>query len=78
MAERSAKEMVIGCLDELKNAEEAMLIIVHNDGTISWHETTGKITSNLGLVSYVKVCLEDEIRMTSEIGKSPAPKELIN
>jgi len=74
MKERSAKEMIADTLDELKDAEDAILIISHSDGSISWHGTRDRLSTSLGLVSYVKVCLEDEIRMTSEIGKTPAPR----
>jgi hypothetical protein len=78
MKERSAKEMIADTLDELKDAEDAMLIIAHSDGSISWHETRDRISTNLGLVSYVKVCLEEEVRRTSAIDEGPSPKELVN
>lgn len=77
MKERSAKEMVMENIDELVDAEDAMLIITHKDGVISWHKTVDKISANLGMVSYVKVCLEEEIRQSSEIGRSPKPKEVL-
>ena len=55
-----------------------MLIIAHSDGSISWHECRDRISANLGLVSYVKVCLEEEVRRTSAIDEGPTPKELVN
>jgi hypothetical protein len=78
MKERSAKEMVMENIDELVDAEDAMLIITHKDGSISWHETRNRISMNLGLVSYVKVCLEEEVRQTSEIDEQPMPKEVLH
>ena len=78
MKERSAKQMVADTLDELKDAEYAMLIISHGDGSISWHQTRDRLSIALGLVDYVKVCIEENIRHSSAIDEGPMPKELVN
>ena len=78
MKERSAKEMIADTLDELKDAEDAMLIISHSDGSISWHQTRDRLSIALGLVDYVKVCIEENIRHSSAIEEGPIPKELVN
>ncbi len=78
MKERSAKEMIADTLDELKDAEDAMLIISHSDGSISWHRTRDRLSTSLGLVSYVKVCVEENIRHSKAMDDLPMPKELVN
>jgi hypothetical protein len=78
MKERSAKEMIADTLDELKDAEDAMLIISHSDGSISWHQTRDRLSIALGLVDYVKVCIEENIRHSSAIEEPLMPKELVN
>ena len=78
MKERSAKEMIADTLDELKDAEDAMLIISHRAGSISWHQTRDRLSIALGLVDYVKVCIEENIRHSSAIDEEPMPKELVN
>lgn len=67
MNKRNAKQMVTDNLEEMEDATEAMLIIVHADGTIGLHSTTDRLHQKLGMVRYAETVIEQQIREQPDV-----------
>ena len=63
---RTPSETLMSSLEEMETAEQCLIIVVHNDGEISWHSSTDRYHIKLGMVDFVKSCLEDNIRNMKE------------
>jgi hypothetical protein len=67
MQHRSGKKMIIDTMSELEDAKDALLIIQHSDGTIGWHSMTDLLSSKLGLLRYVEICIDQNIRESPDV-----------
>lgn len=76
MKQRTAKQMMMESLDQLDDATEAMLIIAHKDGTISWHNTVDTLHTNLGLVNYVETLIRRAIVDVRDLQFEDMPETL--
>lgn len=72
---RTATKLVMDTMHELADAEEAMLIVVHASGDISWHTTTDRLHANAGIVRYVEIQLDEKIRRADDVTDEPLPAE---
>jgi hypothetical protein len=58
---RTPSETLMSALEECETAEAALILVVHSDGTISWHASTDRLHVKLGMLEFVKSRVLEEI-----------------